>query len=290
MTATLRIAEPKSVAQVVELLQTDPGARCLAGGATLVAMMNAGLADDVSLLVSLQSVDELRGIERRADGSVRIGAMTRHVETAGSMLLIEGQQVVCEAAKVVANHVVRNMGTIGGSVAFADPAADYLPALLVADAVIDVAGPAGRRRVPIGEYGLDWYTTALMPGEIVVSIELPPAPANSIGLYKKFGRTYGDFAIASIAVILCAAQGRAATIRCAVGACGPAPVRLPQAEELLQGTALESAVVAKAGRLLADACDPLDDVRASSAFRRTLVPRLLGSALGEAWQRLEHGR
>ena len=287
MTSALRIVEPTSLAEAVALLDEHPGARCLAGGATLVATMNAGLADDISLLINLRSLAELRGIERRDDGSVRIGAMSRHVEISRSEWLTAGQRVVSAAARVVANRVVRNMGTIGGSVAFADPAADYLPALMAADAVIDIAGAAGTRRVPMAEYCRDWYATALEPGEIIVAIELPPAPAGTLGLYRKFSRTHGDFAIASIALVFAKRAGRVAAAHIAVGACGPGPVRQPAAEALLVGSALEAATVARVGELLANACDPVDDVRASSNFRRVLVPRLLGSVLEAAWKQAE---
>jgi carbon-monoxide dehydrogenase medium subunit len=285
MNAAMRVSHPRSVAEAVGILAAEPSARCIAGGGTLVAMMNASLAEDIAHLVDLKGIDGLRGIERSTDGTVRIGAMTKHAETSHSAALIDGQSVLSEAASRTANRVVRNMGTIGGSVAFADPAADYLPALRVLDASVEISNAAGSRLVPIADYCLDWYQTALEPGDLVTAIVVPPAPLGTVGHYRKFTRTGGDYAIAGIAVILRFEAGRVAEIRCSVGACGPFPVRLAAAEDLLTGSALEPDLVHQAGLLLTAACDPVDDARASAEYRRILVPRLLASALAEAQRR-----
>jgi carbon-monoxide dehydrogenase medium subunit len=287
MSGAMQVVAPTTIAETLAHLAGDDGARCIAGGGTLVAMMNASLADDIATLVSLKGVAELRGIRRLADGTLRIGAMSRHAETARSTLPQGGQRVIAEAASVTANRVVRNMGTIGGSVAFADPAADYLPALLVADAQVEIASQDGTRLVPIGAYCLDWYTTVLEPHELITAILVPPAPAGTVGHYLKFTRTGGDYAIVGIAIILALRDGHVSEIRCAVGACGPAPIRVAEAEALLLGSTLEPEEIAAAGALLARACDPVDDVRGSAEYRRLLVPRLLASALAEARRRCE---
>ena len=146
--SALQFHTPTSLQEASRLLAADPEARCLAGGATLVAMMNAGLVQP-SALVSLRKIDGMAGITRHADGSVRIGAMTRHRATAISSDLKAGQTVVKQAASVIANPPVRNMGTMGGSIAFADPGADYPPALVAADAEIELVGGNGSRRITI---------------------------------------------------------------------------------------------------------------------------------------------
>jgi carbon-monoxide dehydrogenase medium subunit len=280
MTAA-RFHKPASVADALSLLAGDDGALCLAGGATLVAMMNARLAEPTAL-VSLSAIEELTAVERRADGSVSIGAMRRHRQTAEATDLRDGQRVLSEAAGQIANPTVRNMGTIGGSVAFADPAADYPPALVAADASIEIAGPAGRRLVPAADFFLDWYTTALEPGEMVTAVIVPPAPAGSIGRYDKLARISGDFAIASIALQLATEGGACSHLRVAVGGCGPHPVRLPEAEQDLLGGGLDAPSLAAFGRALVEALDPPDDVRASADYRRRVVPRLLARALARA--------
>lgn len=269
-----RLIRPDSLAAALAALAEDPEARCLAGGATLVAMMNAGLAEPAAV-VALDGIAELRGITVAADGAVRIGAMTRHRETAADARLAGGHALVRQAAGVIANAVVRNMGTMGGSVAFSDPAADYPPALVAADAEIELASTLGTRRLPAREFFVDWYTTALEPGEMVTAIHLPPA-GRQASLYRKHARTSGDFAIASLAVAL---HGDGA--RVAVGACGPVPLRLAAAEEALAGRLDDPHAVAEAGRLLAEAADPVDDVRGSADYRRRLIPRLLRAAIAE---------
>jgi carbon-monoxide dehydrogenase medium subunit len=274
--------QPESIAEAAALLAADPEARPLAGGATLVAMMNAELVRP-SALVSLRRIEGLVGIARDPRGWVRIGAMTPHrMSAASGPALTNGQAVLPSAAGQIANPVVRNMGTIGGSISFADPAADYPPALRAAEAEIEIEGPAGIRRLRAAEFFLDYYMTALEPGELVTAVHLPPAPAGSVGHYVKLARVAGDFATASIALVL-AMEGEACrAIRIAVGGCNPVPVRLPEAEALLEGGPLDAAAIAAAGEALAAACDPVDDGRASAAYRRRVIPRLLARAIAEA--------
>jgi len=257
------------------MLAGAPEARLIAGGATLVAMINADLVRPAAL-VSLDGIAELSGISGTAAGGLRIGAMTRHRETASDPRLAGSLRVVAEAAAVIANPVVRNMGTMGGSIAFADPAADYPPALVAARAEIEVAGPAGRRRVPAMEFFIDWYTTALEEGEIVVAIHLPPAVAG-VSTYRKIARTAGDFAIAACAAVV--EDGGA--VRVAVGGCGPVPIADPAAEAGLAGRLAEPGVVRAFAAGLAEMADPMSDVRGSAAYRLRLIPRLVEATLGD---------
>jgi carbon-monoxide dehydrogenase medium subunit len=274
---------PQTIEEAIELLVQHEGARCISGGATLVAMMNAGLVEP-GALISLRQIPGLAGIERESDGSVRIGAMTRHVDTATSAVFKDGQCVVPRAAIRIANRVVRNMGTMGGSISFADPAADYLAALTAADATIDIASPRGMRTLPVSRFVTDWYTPALASDEIVTSISVPAMPAGSIGHYEKLARVSGDFAIVSIAIIVKFEDGICRFLRVAVGGCGPAPLRLREAEVLLEGSRLSASLIGEAGRMLVAISDPVDDVRASGEYRRTVLPRLLAKALTQIQQ------
>jgi carbon-monoxide dehydrogenase medium subunit len=269
---------PASLPEAVSLLARNEGARCLAGGATLVAMLNANLLEP-SALISLAELRELSGISALPDGSIKIGAMTRHAETASSTVLHGGQRVLSAAAQKIANAPVRNMGTIGGSLAFADPAADYLPALAVLDAAIEVTSPAGNRTINFTEYVVDWYTTALQPDEIITAVVIPPAPDGAVGVFEKLERTAGDFAIASVALILGSEKGKCRTARIAIGACAPGPVRRREAETLIEGSQFNETAVQECGRVLAEACDPVDDVRASADYRRLVIPRLVAKTI-----------
>lgn len=267
---------PATVDEAIALLAADAEARPIAGGATLVAMLNARVIEPPAL-VSLAGIAELQGLSPAADGGVRIGAFTRHRDTAASALLIGTLAVLRDAAGQIANATVRNMGTIGGSIAFADPGLDYPPALVASGAEIEIAGPDGRRRVPAREFFVDWYTTALQPGEIVCAVHLPPADARGVGLYVKHARVAGDYATASVAICL-RDDGRVAV---AVGGCGPAPLADAAADAALSARR-DATAIARAGELLQGIADPLDDVRGSAEYRRALIPRLLQRAVREA--------
>ena len=266
------IFHPRTVDEAVALLAQDPEARPLAGGATLVAMMNARVLEPAAL-VSLARVAELQGISALDDGRVRIGAFTRHRDVAACALPLGESTVVRHAASQIASAAVRNMGTIGGSIAHADPGADFPPALVAAAAEVEVASPRGRRVVPAREFFVDWYATALEPGELVSAILLPK-PGAGTGVYVKHVRVAGDFATVSVAICLLG-DGR---VRVAVGACGPTPIADDEVDALLSADT-GAAALARAGALLQRHADPLDDVRGSAEYRRMLIPRLLGRAL-----------
>ena len=274
---TSTLLKPRTLAQALDLLNRCPDARPISGGATLVAMINARVVEPTRL-VSLANVPELRGISALPDGRLRIGAFTRHRETAESGLTTGQRRVVSHAASQIANATVRNMGTIGGSISFADPGLDYPPALVAVGAEVLIAGSAGERSVPAKDFFVDWYTTALKPGEIVVGVVLPAA-AGGHGHYLKHARVVGDYATVSVAI--CAtAQGQ---WRVAIGGCGPAPLSDDEANALLSA-GRDAASVAQAGALLQALADPLSDVRGSAEYRRLLIPRMLASAVRQLQQ------
>lgn len=276
---------PKTIDEAVDVLASTEDALPLAGGATLVAMMNAGLVEP-GALVFLRKIDELKQIETRPDGSVEIGAMTTHKTVASFDGFREGQAVVALAARQIGHPPVRNMGTIGGSIAHADPAADYPPALVAADAAVEIIGKAGARSVPVGEFFEDYHETALAEGEIVRAVTIPKAPPGSVAVYDKLARVDGDFATASVALVLVMENGTCTHIRLVAGGVGPTPVRVAAAEERLIGTTLEESDVTEAAAMLVEECDPVDDVRASAHYRTVVLPRMILRALVTAQGRL----
>lgn len=263
---------PRTVDEALALLAQDPEARPMSGGATLVAMINARVLEPAAL-VSLSRIDELKGIAVLPDGRVRIGAFTRHREMAACALALGEATVVRHAATQIANATVRNMGTMGGAIGHADPGVDYPAALVAARAEVEIASTAGRRTLPAAEFFVDWYTTALEPGELVSAVLLP-RPGAGTGLYVKHMRVAGDFATASVAVCR-NADGR---LRVAVGGCGPTPIAADEVDALLSADG-SAAALARAGALLQQRADPLDDVRGSAEYRRLLIPRLLARAV-----------
>jgi carbon-monoxide dehydrogenase medium subunit len=278
----MKYLEPETLDEAIAALAGAGDARCLAGGATLVAMLNAELVDP-EVLVGLRKIHALRGISRTAEG-IRIGAMTTHHEIASHHGLVDALAVLRSAAGQIAHEAIRHVGTIGGSIAHADPSADWPTAITAADACIEMASSSGTRRVSVDEFFLDYLQTAAQPGEIITAIDVPAGPENARGHYLKFARVDGDYATVSMAIVLAMDGKRCEYIRFAAGACGPRPVRVVAAEERLLGTELTADDIAAAGDLLAAAADPVSDVRGSSEYRRLLIPRLLKRAIAAVRQ------
>lgn len=243
-------------------------ARCLAGGQSLVAMMNLGLVSP-SRLVSLRRIKSLRGIVQQADGSLRIGAMTTHAELADLDAAEAGPSLLAKAARVVAYPAVRMQGTLGGSVAHADPAADYPVALTAAAASVELGSARGTRLVAAQDFFCGLFETALEKAEIVTAIHLPPGPPMARAAYEKLSLVAGDFAIVSVAAIV----GRTAQV--AVGGCASKPL-------FLSGLDVSDTALVAAGKRLAAEADPPSDQRASATYRRKVLPELLRRAVRTA--------
>ena len=257
---TVEFLSPTTLDEAYRALAPED-ARCLAGGQSLVAMMNLGLISP-SRLVSLRRVDALRGIARQPDGSLRIGAMTTHEELSNIERDDAGSTLLAKAARVVAYPAVRAHGTLGGAVALADPAADYPAVLVAAEAGIELGSARGTRIVAAQDFFRGMFETALEKCEIVTAVRLPPAAPDARAAYEKLSLLNGDFAIVSVAAIV----GRTAQI--AVGACAPGPL-------FMAGIELSDNALRAAGRKLAAESDPPSDQRASAGYRRKVLPHLL---------------
>ena len=277
----MKLYFPKTLEEAVSLLAKDPEACCLAGGATLVAMMNADLLEP-SALISLRDVASLGRISREAEGGIVFGAMTNHASIAALNGYDGGQCVVRDAARVIGHPAIRNMGTIGGSIAHADPAADYPAALVAADASVEVAGVQGKREIAAANFFVDYLETALQPGEMISAVRLPPAPDGAVSSYEKFARVDGDFATVSVAVVLSEDGERCNHARIALGGCGPAPVRSADAEAILVEKGISKNSISAACEALAAAADPMDDFRGSMEYRLLLIPVLVERAVARA--------
>ena len=276
----MKYIEPASLSEALEILSADDEARCLAGGATLVAMLNADLVEP-STLIGLRRIDELAGITASGD-HIRIGAMTTHTQIAADDRLRGNAAVVRDAAGQIAHPAVRNMGTIGGAVCHADPNADFPGALVAADAVLEAAGSSGARQIPAGEFFLDYLETSLEEDEILSAVLVPVEPAGARGRHLKFSRTHGDYATISVSLVLVVDGGACSYARVAVGSAGPVPIHLDEVDSLLTGSGLTQEVIQQAGRKLMEAADPVDDVRGSAEYRRMIIPGLLQRAVDEA--------
>lgn len=276
----MKYIEPASLSEALEILSADDEARCLAGGATLVAMLNADLVEP-STLIGLRRIDELAGITVSGD-HIRVGAMTTHTQIAADDRLSGNAAVVRDAAGQIAHPAVRNMGTIGGAVCHADPNADFPGALVAADAVLEAVGSSGARQIPAGEFFLDYLETSLEEDEILSAVLVPVEPADARGRHLKFSRTHGDYATISVSLVLVVDGDACSYARVAVGSAGPAPIHLDEVDTLLTGSTLTPEVIRQAGGKLMEAADPVDDVRGSAEYRRMIIPGLLQRAVDEA--------
>ena len=277
--------EPESVPEAVAVLAGDEDARCLAGGQTLVAMMNADLVEP-STLVGLRRIAGLNEIDG-TEGVLRIGAMVTHTRLADEERLVGARAVVKDAARQIAHPAVRNRGTIGGALCHADPQADLPGALVAADAHVEVASTEGVRTAPVDGFFVDYLESSLEPGEMLTAVLIPEGPEGAVGAHLKFSRTDGDYAIVSVSSVIAMQAGVCSYARVVVGSAGPAPLHLNEADALLTGSGLDDAVLLKAGELLAASADPVDDVRGSSDYRRLLIPGLLARAVGAARERFD---
>lgn len=281
----MRYEEPETIEQAVSLLLATPDARCLAGGALVVAMMNAG-AIAPALLVSLRRIPGLSGIEDTAAG-VRIGAMTPHAAVAADARLAGALAVVRSAAAQIAHPPVRHMATLGGSICAADPDSDLPGALIAAAAQAEITGPVGSRVLAIQDVFTGPFQTALAPGDVLTGVTIPRGPEGAAGVHLKFSRVDGDYAIVSISLVLAMSGATCSHARVVVGSCGPRPVHVDAADARLVGSTLSEADIAAAAAMLVDASAPVDDVRGSAEYRRMLIPRLLGRAIARAKEQID---
>ena len=281
------IHKPTTLEEAARLLAADDDAQCIAGGATLVAMMNSGVVEPRTL-ISLGGINGLNAITCATDRTVTIGATAKHSTVAAHDAFTGAQSIVALAAGKIAHPPIRNMGTIGGSLAVADPATDYPTALLAADAAFDVVGPDGSRTIAVDDFFTGFLSTALATGELIRSVELPEGPENAVAVYDKISKIDGDIAILSVAVVMVMADGRCSYLRIAVGGCGPTPFRSPQAEEELIGSELSGTDLDIAADLTVAASDPMNDVRATADYRRRVLPGVVRRALSFARQLTEN--
>ena len=266
-------ARATSVADALELLAAHGDrAKVLSGGQSLMPAMNLRLISP-ELIVDIGDLAELRGIAVNGD-TLRIGALTRHVDLQRSPDVAAHAPLLTEAITHVAHPAIRNRGTIGGSLAQADPASE-LPACMVAlDATIVVRGQGGERRIAAAEFFRGIYETVLSAQELLVAVEIPLTRRNSAHFFCEFARRHGDYAIAGLAAQAILEGDRFADLRMAFFAVGDRPV-LAEAANRLVGGAITPALLSDASAALARELDPQQDHQASASMRRHLAQVLL---------------
>ena len=291
--APFRYARASSLAEATALLAAAPGdTKLLAGGQSLVPMLNMRLVRP-AVLVDVNGLRELTGITPLPDGGLRLGALTRHAELAASPAVRERAPLLAEAARHVGHAAIRNQGTLGGSVAHADPAAELPAALLALDARVHITGPRGAREVAVDVFFRGLLTTALEPDDILTAIEIP-APPPGWG-FVEIARRPGDFALAGVAAVVHMRRpltlpspplGGEGEVRLVGFGVGDRPLRLTGAERALAGGPIDAGSAARAGAAAGADCDPPSDVHGSAEYRRHLATVLVERALLLAAARL----
>jgi carbon-monoxide dehydrogenase medium subunit len=272
---------PRSVDEALVLLGRYGGdAKVLAGGQSLIPLLNFRLARPAAL-VDLNRVPDLAYV-RETDGQVRFGAMTRQRTIEFSPVVATRLPLLQEATGLVGHLPIRSRGTIGGSIAHADPSAEYPTVLTALDGTVVVRGPRGERVLTPGELFRAHLTTSLEADEILTEVRLPAMAAGSGSAFEEFARRQGDFAIVGIAAIVLRDGNRCRMARLATAGAGPVPVRLRAAEQILERDGLGEKAVTAAAERAAELVDPDSDLHATAAYRRHLTRVLTERALHRA--------
>jgi carbon-monoxide dehydrogenase medium subunit len=276
---------PTTVSAVVEALAGLPDARVLAGGQSLVPLMNLRLAAPEHL-VDVNDVAELRGITR--DGArIRIGAMARHAEVEDSELLAEHLPLLPHAVTHIGYRTIRHRGTIGGSLCHGDPVSEWPALTLALDATFHLRSRTGTRQVAAGDFFLGHFETDRRDDELMTAIDIPVRPAGW-GFHEET-RRHGDYAVVAAVVLLRGTAAECTDARVSLAGAGTRPVRSPAVEQALVGRPLTDATLAGAARLVADQLDPPTDLHGSAEYRRRLAGVLVHRALTDARSRLSTG-
>jgi carbon-monoxide dehydrogenase medium subunit len=276
---------PTTLAEALDVLkERGDDAKVLAGGMSLIPLLKLRFAQP-SLVLDIGRLPAMNRVARQ-DGHVSIGALVRHVDIEHDRELAKALPILAEAVHWIADPLVRNRGTLVGSVCHADPAGDWGSVMLALGAELVAHSASGERVIPVAGFFQDPYTTTLKPNEIVTEIRIPVPTGHAGGAYNKLERKVGDFATVAVAVHV-EMNGRKVT-KAGIGltSVGPTNIKAAAAEKALVGHELTEEVIREAARLAADAAEPKDDVRGTAAYKkdvvRVFVQRGLHTALGRA--------
>ena len=273
-------ARPSTVMEALEAFAScGEDASYIAGGQSLVPALALRLQAPRSL-IDIAHIAALRGVALQGD-RLRIGALTRHCEVLTDPLIARHAPLFRAAAPHVAHPAIRNKGTIGGSVALADPASEFPAMTLAMDAELEIANHDGTRRVPADDFFIDLFQTAIEPGELLVAIHVPVIRPGHRWAFHEFARRRGDYALVGCGILAEFSGDRIERIRIAFFSVGNTPLRARQAEQSLIGKRLDAAAVAAAQTVVGDDLDPPEDEHVPPAMKRHLARILLGRLLGE---------
>ena len=262
--------EPDSLAEVTALLvEHGDDVMPLGGGTTFTVLLKMGLLAQ-GHVVGLRRVPDLVGIRTESEG-LWIGASSRHSEVEHSAVVREDHATLADTYRAVATVRIRNQATVGGGVAFGDPAQDPPVTLMALDAAVVTAGPNGSRQIAMDDFFVDYFTTALEPGEVIVGVSVPPSAGMRSTFKKYLPRSVDDYATVAVAAAArLDAAGCIADLRVALGGVGPTPIRARAVEDALRGTTPDPTRLGEAAALVGDEIRPMDDVRGSAEYKREM--------------------
>jgi aerobic carbon-monoxide dehydrogenase medium subunit len=278
---------PSTIPEAIAFLQQyGDDAKILSGGQSLIPMMKLRLARPAYLI----DINRIAGLSyiKEEDGHLKIGGLTREAELEDSPLVHAKFPILIDTEHVIADPQVRNLATVAGNLAHGDPANDHPATMLALRAKIVATGPKGERVIPVEDFFVSLFTTALQPDEIVTEIRIPMPPARSGGAYFKLERKVGDFATAAVAAqVTLDGGGVCQQAGIALTNVGPTPVKAAKAEAFLRGKKLDGANIRQAAQLAADEAQPSSDLRGPAEYKRGLVKELVKRALSRAVERAE---
>jgi aerobic carbon-monoxide dehydrogenase medium subunit len=281
--AAFEYATPRSVDEVVEVLgEAADDSTILAGGQSLMPLLNMRMAQP-RVIVDLNRVNGLDGIERTPEGGVRLGSMVRQRLLETDPALRATLPLLAEAARHIAHVPIRMRGTVGGSLAHADPAAELPATVCALGGRLLVRGRDGERAVPAGDFFLGPLTSAIEPGEVLVAVEIQTSPEGTGWAFREVARTHGAFALAGVAALVhVGGDGSIDLARLALLGVGSVPYVPDWLDEMAVGEAPDQSLFHKIGERVVDAVTPFDDVHASADYRRRVAGVLAARALAEA--------
>jgi aerobic carbon-monoxide dehydrogenase medium subunit len=286
--AEFEYAAPQTVPEAITFLQKNKEAKILSGGQSLIPLMRFRLASP-PFLIDINRIPGLSYI-REEGGWLRIGALVRENELEDSPMIKERYPLLYETSLSVADPLVRNLATLAGNLAHADPANDHPATMLAYRAQVVATGPKGPRTIAIDDFFTGTFSTTLAPDEILTEIRIPTPSAGSAGTYKKLERKVGDFATAGVAVQLnLDASGKVQQIGIGLTNVGPKALRAKRSEDLLRGKTPDSQLIAQAGQLAQEDSSPGNDLRGPEEYKRNVVRVLTMRALDQALQKAKGG-
>jgi aerobic carbon-monoxide dehydrogenase medium subunit len=274
---------PRTMDEALTLLQTVDGAKVLAGGQSLIPAMRFRLSAPQTL-VDLRHLKELAYVEERGD-ALAIGALTREFQLEQSPIVARSYPLLLDTARVIADPIVRNLATVGGNLAHADPANDHPATMLAYGAQLVARKMGASRTIGIDDFFVGLFESSLAPGEILVEVRVPRPPPGSGGAYLKIERKVGDYAVAAIAVQLQVSGDVIKSVRVGLTNVNPVPARAKAAEAVLLGKTAAPDVLEAAGRAAAAECDPSADLRGQVDYKRDMVRVLTKRAVRRAFDR-----